>query len=226
MIGGGQRLGDYQGLRWSAEQGSISKDTSLAQSFRNNLYQSNYKTRVEQLIGAHRMDEHTTLRQWYEAVRAQPDVEPDRLLRFAQFLGISSTDSPQGGSAMPATTIEQTLRALIDNKQYQIILTGAQAGVPAGGLAAHVVAFNGAMKAAVPYLNSGYDISQGQFANMPDGGAKESVETVLRWVWDYRVKSLLREYMRGDQKCDDHLRELEAVWFSYGAAPSGGGEDE
>lgn len=48
-------------------------------------------------------------------------------------------------------------------------------------------------------LNRHYDISQGQFANIPHN-EKTSAASVLKYVWTYRVESLLREYVRGEDE--------------------------
>lgn len=45
-------------------------------------------------------------------------------------------------------------------------------------------------------LNSQYDISQGQFANIPEN--RQSA--IKDYVWNYRIKSLLREYLRGEDE--------------------------
>lgn len=81
-----------------------------------------------------------------------------------------------------------------------------------GPLTDRIMAFNNAMKTEVTYLNSGYDISQGQFSDMPES-AKESLDKVLEWVWNYRVESLLKEYLRGDSQLTEYMEYLEAVWF-------------
>lgn len=44
-------------------------------------------------------------------------------------------------------------------------------------------------------LNEQYDISQGQFASLPE---KETLQELLNFVWEYRIESLLREYVRGE----------------------------
>ena len=79
-------------------------------------------------------------------------------------------------------------------------------------LARQIKTFNDAMKEEVTYLNSGYDISQGQFSNMPES-EKGSLEDVLRWVWNYRVESLLKEYLRGDGQLTEHMNKLRVAWF-------------
>ena len=45
-------------------------------------------------------------------------------------------------------------------------------------------------------LNRQYDISQGQFANIPEN--RQSA--IKDYVWNYRIKSLLREYLRGEDE--------------------------
>lgn len=92
-------------------------------------------------------------------------------------------------------------------------------GLDTESLARHIVRFNDEMKARVKYLNSGYDISQGQFADMPDSEKTDS-STILTWVWTYRVESLLKEYMRGDRESARHLEDLRSVWFNFDPAAS------
>ena len=92
-------------------------------------------------------------------------------------------------------------------------------GLDTESLARHIVRFNDAMKAQVKYLNSGYNISQGQFSDMPDS-EKTNMDAILNWVWTYRVESLLKEYMRGDQESARHLEDLHKVWFDCAPAAS------
>ena len=53
-------------------------------------------------------------------------------------------------------------------------------------------------------LNEQYYISQGQFANIPP---RESLEEVLAYVWNYRIESLLKEYLRGEDGVERFLEE-------------------
>ena len=48
-------------------------------------------------------------------------------------------------------------------------------------------------------LNRQYDISQGQFANIPEN-RQSTIEDIKDYVWNYRIKSLLREYLRGEDE--------------------------
>ena len=48
-------------------------------------------------------------------------------------------------------------------------------------------------------LNSQYDISQGQFANIPEN-RQSAIKDIKDYVWNYRIKSLLREYLRGEDE--------------------------
>ena len=61
-------------------------------------------------------------------------------------------------------------------------------------------------------LNEQYYISQGQFANLPDNaftGNADVVKSVLDFVWEYRIKLLLREYVRGEDKTDAFITACE-----------------
>ena len=75
-------------------------------------------------------------------------------------------------------------------------------------------------------LSSDYDISQGQFTNIPPSAlsddlnredAKAVADAIMEWVWDYRVQSLLKEYLRGIVSGDDSFRkpdgELYVKWM-------------
>lgn len=65
-----------------------------------------------------------------------------------------------------------------------------------------------------PYnLNSHYDISQGQFANIPNTLLEEEAIDILEYVWNYRVKSLIREYLRGEDGVDNYLKECEEYFI-------------
>ena len=48
-------------------------------------------------------------------------------------------------------------------------------------------------------LNRQYDISQGQFANIPEN-RQSTIKDIKDYVWNYRIKSLLREYLRGEDE--------------------------
>jgi len=49
-------------------------------------------------------------------------------------------------------------------------------------------------------LNRHYYIAQGQFAHLPEH--KQTLPEILRYVWDYRIESLLREYLRGGDEAE------------------------
>lgn len=51
-------------------------------------------------------------------------------------------------------------------------------------------------------LNSHYDISQGQFSDVNPNMVAEGPAQVKDYVWNYRVKSLLREYLRGENETE------------------------
>ncbi len=55
-----------------------------------------------------------------------------------------------------------------------------------------------------PELNEQYDISQGQFANIPVDAEVTVVEYIKR-VWDLRLRSLLYEYVRGEGKEEEFV---------------------
>lgn len=77
------------------------------------------------------------------------------------------------------------------------------------------------MHKIAPHLNSDYDISQGHFMAIAPNAVKEGSGTaeavannILQWVWDYRIESLLKEYLRGCQGSQnfDPMTYLESLW--------------
>lgn len=103
---------------------------------------------------------------------------------------------------------EELLKGAFDSQRFF-----AGKGIDTQEISKRVVAFNNKMHQQIPYLNRNYDISQGQFANMPDN-KKSDVKTIMEWVWKYRVESLLREYLRGDSQIEKYIDDLKKQWFS------------
>ncbi len=67
-------------------------------------------------------------------------------------------------------------------------------------------------------LNRHYYISQGQFAHLPDTQKDSgSLDELIRYVWDYRIKSLLQEYVRGEDEAAVGAF-LESCWEALGTA--------
>lgn len=60
-------------------------------------------------------------------------------------------------------------------------------------------------------LNRQYDISQGQFANLPE--TENTLERVMWYAWDYRIESLLREYLRGEEDAEAFIEEAKERFF-------------
>lgn len=54
-------------------------------------------------------------------------------------------------------------------------------------------------------LNKQYYISQGQFANIPNIDSFFNLNSLLDYVWSYRIKTLLKEYLRGENEKDIDL---------------------
>lgn len=75
-------------------------------------------------------------------------------------------------------------------------------------------------------LNRHYDISQGQFANIPHN-EKTSAASVLNYVWTYRVESLLREYVRGEDETavNGFVEKCEKVFKVTDDTSSNGAKD-
>ena len=89
----------------------------------------------------------------------------------------------------------------------------------ADSLAKRVVEFNKVLHDPRKYglstdygLNTDYDISQGQFGGLKNLEFK-TVESLMDWVWNYRVKLLLKEYLRGRvEDVEKELKKLGKVW--------------
>ena len=67
-------------------------------------------------------------------------------------------------------------------------------------------------------INRQYFISQGQFANLPED--LHDPEAVLQYVWQYRIESLLREYLRGED--EEKLTRFVGELSSDGVSPHTG----
>lgn len=85
-------------------------------------------------------------------------------------------------------------------------------------LAQRVMAMNKVMDAPAYKdfgLNKDYYISQGQFANLPDNAFGEDtkdtdvVKSVVDFVWQWRIKLLLREYVRGEDNVEAFIKACE-----------------
>lgn len=71
-------------------------------------------------------------------------------------------------------------------------------------------------------LNKHYFISQGQFANLPELIKNSDKDKLLNYVWDYRIKTLLAEYLRGEDdiekkignKGDSNSNSAWSIFFS------------
>lgn len=68
-------------------------------------------------------------------------------------------------------------------------------------------------------LGEQYCISQGQFANLPEGvintlktDEEGDISEFLKKVWDLRIKSLLYEYVRGEGIEEEFLNECGSKW--------------
>ena len=69
-------------------------------------------------------------------------------------------------------------------------------------------------------LNRQYDISQGQFANLPDNitsmegiGEGDDYMKLLEYVWMYRIESLLREYLRGEDEVEEYIESARKLFI-------------
>lgn len=98
-------------------------------------------------------------------------------------------------------------------------------------LAGRICRFNLCLQEKKYGLSSDYDISQGQFSGI---SAKEfeSVDALMKWVWDYRVKPLLKEYLRGSGvNADEELSEkpkgrLYKAWMNQPDTESTAGSEQ
>lgn len=86
-------------------------------------------------------------------------------------------------------------------------------------LAARIVAFNNVLHDPRPKdlnpdikLSSDYDISQGQFSGIKNMQFDDT-EKLMDWVWNFRVKLLLKEYLRGRvDDVEEAVASLEPFW--------------
>ncbi len=62
-------------------------------------------------------------------------------------------------------------------------------------------------------LNKQYYISQGQFTGISYKG--NDLNGLMNYIWTYRVESLLREYLRGEDDIDDLIAEAESNFKMY-----------
>ena len=92
-----------------------------------------------------------------------------------------------------------------------------------------VAAFNQILNAKPYELSSDYFISQGQFGGIPEDEVVSGTQAILKWVWEYRVKSLLKEYLRGSVKpeeLDAKVEELGKKWLkSAPETPASSGQE-
>lgn len=76
----------------------------------------------------------------------------------------------------------------------------------AGEAARRIMALNRIISGGGSYegsrfgLNRHYYISQGQFAHLPDTQKDNALDELMQYVWDYRIKPLLQEYVRGEDE--------------------------
>lgn len=98
---------------------------------------------------------------------------------------------------------------------------------------ARLLTFNKAMR---DYgLTAEYDIAHGHFTNLPslseederlplDTPAVKFAQAILKKVWDYRIKSLMNEYLRGHNDLTSAIETLEKCWNApIPPAPTDGG---
>ena len=83
-----------------------------------------------------------------------------------------------------------------------------------------IVALNKTIKdkGAEYNLNKHYFISQGYFTNIPNIEETKDVKGLLKWVWKYRIKSLIEEYVRAEnsETIDTFIKECEKAFLIDG----------
>lgn len=62
-------------------------------------------------------------------------------------------------------------------------------------------------------LNRHYDISQGQFANVPGINNCKNADELIQQVWNLRLESLLYEYVRGEGNEEKFVNECNLEAF-------------
>lgn len=73
-------------------------------------------------------------------------------------------------------------------------------------------------KGAEYNLNKHYFISQGYFTNIPNIEETKDVKGLLKWVWKYRIKSLIEEYVRAEnsETINTFIQECEKAFLIDG----------
>ena len=61
--------------------------------------------------------------------------------------------------------------------------------------------------------NRHYDISQGQFANVPGINNCKNADELIQQVWNLRLESLLYEYVRGEGNEEKFVNECNLEAF-------------
>ena len=74
-------------------------------------------------------------------------------------------------------------------------------------------------------MNEQYDISQGQFANIPVDAEVTVVEYIKR-VWDLRLRSLLYEYVRGEGKEEEFVESCSYEKYKESSEKSSDNKDQ
>ncbi|WP_144561547.1 McrB family protein [Bacillus mycoides] len=63
-------------------------------------------------------------------------------------------------------------------------------------------------------LNENYYISQGYFSNLPESIKSGNVESLLQYVWEYRLRSIITEYVRGNIGAEQFIKSAREKFLT------------
>lgn len=63
-------------------------------------------------------------------------------------------------------------------------------------------------------LNENYYISQGYFSNLPEPIKSGNVERLLQYVWEYRLRSIITEYVRGNIGAEQFIKSAREKFLT------------
>lgn len=74
-------------------------------------------------------------------------------------------------------------------------------------------------------LNENYYISQGYFSNLPEPIKSGNVEHLLQYVWEYRLRSIITEYVRGNIGAEQFVESAREKFLTISKSNKSSDED-
>lgn len=74
-------------------------------------------------------------------------------------------------------------------------------------------------------LNENYYISQGYFSNLPEPIKSGDVEDLLKYVWEYRLRSIITEYVRGNVGAERFVESARGKFLTISKSNESSDED-